>query len=594
MKRILFFLSAAWAAHAQTAARVPAGPLVIVARPSCRRADLLFTEFPLKGTNGRTYFINNYLDLDTGGGLRDYRGQTGSMARTYNGHGGIDIDIANFRRMDTDSAGVYSASYGKVESVEEGQPDRNTVWCPNLPDPKPTWNVVHIRAPNGFLVSYGHLKRNSIRVVVNQNVAPGTLLAIVGSSGCSTDAHLHFQVRDCSNGRVEPFSFSGQPDMWSGAAFRSYFPASNVMDLWVRRGTHSGMTDPFKDPPQSLQVATRGWTIGIGTRVQVRLGNTVRMRLFRPGNVLFTQAVWAATNAKRTRPDLSWTATLSSSLLHIGTWKAQILINGVLKRSVYFRMLPSAVGIEEIAVIGVHHDDYPKKFAQMTEMGYRPAAFDGYNMGADAYVNAIFKIGTQGSQSWHSLTWQTFNNLKSMPAGWRPTNVESYLVNGVRRYQLTRQRLPGPAFHTYHGLTQVQYSQRFNLLRNLGWRPKQVSVVSVGGNRYFTGLWEKQSIGSWNLQSYVRMSDYQAHYNTQTAGGRRPMWLNTYTHNGIQYIACLFASSVPASHNARHGMTALFADLYSRIYNNRNTPQMTRTLTGYVQGKIHKFAGSWD
>jgi hypothetical protein len=42
--------------------------------------------WPLAGSHGRDWVINNYVDLDPTSGILDYTGATGSGVKTYDGH----------------------------------------------------------------------------------------------------------------------------------------------------------------------------------------------------------------------------------------------------------------------------------------------------------------------------------------------------------------------------------------------------------------------------------------------------------------------------------------------------------------------------
>jgi murein DD-endopeptidase MepM/ murein hydrolase activator NlpD len=61
-------------------------------------------------------------------------------------------------------------------------------------------NVVIIDHGNGDYSVSAHLKPGSITVKVGQKVAAGTVIGLVGSSGNSTEPHLHFQVCDRPSG----------------------------------------------------------------------------------------------------------------------------------------------------------------------------------------------------------------------------------------------------------------------------------------------------------------------------------------------------------------------------------------------------------
>jgi len=207
--------------------------------------DPLVLEWPVPGVEGVDWVINNYVDLQPGSGLRDYRGGV----KTYDGHQGVDIDVPNFRWMDDDHP-VVAAHAGEVVAVHDSEPDRNTS-CVGF------WNFVRIRHDDGSVLIYGHLKQGSVAVPVGQLVAAGDTLGVVGSSGCSTQPHLHLELLGPSGSLLDPF----RDGLW--ASEPAYDPPLELMDLSLKDGSISGL-DELKDPEPNATAVTLGGTLGVG------------------------------------------------------------------------------------------------------------------------------------------------------------------------------------------------------------------------------------------------------------------------------------------------------------------------------------------
>lgn len=137
--------------------------------------------FPIGCRLGSDCWVSNYLDRDDGPGTRDYAG--GAVA--YDGHDGVDVLVNGFAAMEQGVA-VHAAAEGEVLGVEDGADDR----C--VTGDCPTENGVLIGHADGTATYYAHLRKGSILVAPGERVARGQRIAEVGSSGRSTDAHLHF------------------------------------------------------------------------------------------------------------------------------------------------------------------------------------------------------------------------------------------------------------------------------------------------------------------------------------------------------------------------------------------------------------------
>jgi murein DD-endopeptidase MepM/ murein hydrolase activator NlpD len=100
----------------------------------------------------------------------------------WSGHLGIDIAAGL-------GAPVWAADAGVVTIAQGG-------WNGGY------GNVVMIDHGNGYLTVYGHLSQ--INVVPCQGVSAGSSIGLAGSTGNSTGAHLHFEVR-LNGGFVNPW-----------------------------------------------------------------------------------------------------------------------------------------------------------------------------------------------------------------------------------------------------------------------------------------------------------------------------------------------------------------------------------------------------
>lgn len=149
---------------------------------------------PIEGVYGEDYIIVNYPDwhFDDGpvlvedGFLRDH--MCGS--KTYDGHQGTDFVIRGFTQMDG-TVNVMAVEDGEIIHVTEDLFDRETEGIVEYG----LGNYVGIyhSASNRYSY-YAHLKTNSVIAEVGDLVSAGEIIAEVGSSGNSTDPHLHFEL----------------------------------------------------------------------------------------------------------------------------------------------------------------------------------------------------------------------------------------------------------------------------------------------------------------------------------------------------------------------------------------------------------------
>lgn len=132
-------------------------------------------------------YITAYFDLNNAAGtLADW----GCGQATYDGHRGTDIGIGGWSVMDSGSRAIVAGADGTVLVAQDGLFDRQTDFsaCPS------PGNYVALKHADGKITAYLHMKKGTVAVTAGQTVKCGAVLGYVGSSGCSTGPHLHFEV----------------------------------------------------------------------------------------------------------------------------------------------------------------------------------------------------------------------------------------------------------------------------------------------------------------------------------------------------------------------------------------------------------------
>lgn len=65
-------------------------------------------------------------------------------------------------------------------------------------------NYVKIKHLNGYYTLYAHLKYGTVKVKVGTQVMQGEVIGYMGNTGNSYGSHLHFEVRDTNDKKIDP------------------------------------------------------------------------------------------------------------------------------------------------------------------------------------------------------------------------------------------------------------------------------------------------------------------------------------------------------------------------------------------------------
>ena len=155
------------------------------------------------------YVTSNYVDHNSATNPNDDRDpavidEYNCGNRTYDSHRGTDISIWPFwwRMMDNNYVYAVAAAPGIVAYVEDNNANENNCACAVGANNNEVW-VMHA---DSSITEYKHIRTNSVPVLEDQVVEQGQILAIIGSSGCSSNPHLHFQVFDKNDNLIDPYA----------------------------------------------------------------------------------------------------------------------------------------------------------------------------------------------------------------------------------------------------------------------------------------------------------------------------------------------------------------------------------------------------
>lgn len=286
--------------------------------------------WPMDGLPQSEHIMHNYVDLAGENELLDYMGGV----HTYDGHTGNDLSIRSFREMDY-GVPVYAAADGVVSQTSTEFDDRNTEWDPDL---GPMSNGMIIFHNDSVATRYLHIRKNSVAVEVDEAVEAGDFLGYVGSSGFSTNPHLHFDVLivdENDNVTVrDPWEGSAQPDesMWidqlpylgnetlsvynTGIATRASM-GGEIQFIW--NDFVEGLSEPAVFGMNELEVVF--WI-----NAQTMPGDQYRVQLIRPNGTFYGNGTGSFSTKERFGYwYFYWFFAENVSEADLGVWTARLL-----------------------------------------------------------------------------------------------------------------------------------------------------------------------------------------------------------------------------------------------------------------------------
>lgn len=244
---------------------------------------------------------------------------------------------------------------------------------------------------------------------------------------------------------------------------------------------------------------------------------------------------------------------------------------------------------------GVPANEYKQVFDEAVRSGYRLEWIDGYTDDGKAHFNVIFRTDEEGIdwKNHGSMTGTTYQQKfdEYGEEGFSLAHVDSYVVGDNVLYAAIWRKSSG-ACTAYHGSTVEEHQKSFDSLKSDGWRPKVISVASVGGKLRYTALYTKQDIGNFEARSFLTPDEYQTKFDQNKENGRHLHYLNSYLHGGKLHFSAIWAEKPDVSGLiARHGLTdGQFQTSWEDVM---STGFRTRAITACEEGGKVRYAVYW-
>jgi murein DD-endopeptidase MepM/ murein hydrolase activator NlpD len=271
--------------------------------------------WPMAGVQGKDWSVVNYNDVDPRVGSNiDFNGGLFQ----YDGHDAFDIALPNFARMD---AGVpeVAAAAGTVTEVVDDEFDRDT----GGPNPPPG-NHIAIDHGGGWETIYYHIGKFTALVKPGDTVAAGQPIALVGSSGNSTDAHLHFAVYH--NGLPVETMYAPATYFVDPPVYEANLPSS-VTDAGV---TNSDPLADIKERPDEVTVFPTAAAQDVWfwyRENHVSATDNYLIKWYRPDGTLNTTLPYAP-GATYPYEIGRWFLSAATVDAHPGVWHVALELNG--------------------------------------------------------------------------------------------------------------------------------------------------------------------------------------------------------------------------------------------------------------------------
>jgi len=255
--------------------------------------------------------------------------------------------------------------------------------------------------------------------------------------------------------------------------------------------------------------------------------------------------------------------------------------------------------LKEIARHAIPENKYQEEASKIWSCGYYPVWVDAYEVAGKTFFNAIFRYNKNGDaiEVRHDMTAEKYQQEHSnwTKKGYRIQQMDSYNDGGKLKFTAIFIKKAGQpqSQPAYHAATPENHQTLFEKYTDDGYVPVNVSVVMVGGKKYYSAFYEKRNVGGSVLKSSLTPEEYQDMFDDMSKKKWEQVYINAYQQDNktrfsvIWYEKSGYDAQSATRRSSKEGYQEKWEDNLSDGY-------LTRCITGYGEGGKHWFAAHWS
>ncbi len=239
--------------------------------------------------------------------------------------------------------------------------------------------------------------------------------------------------------------------------------------------------------------------------------------------------------------------------------------------------------------------EYQTAFNSLFQQGYRLKSVSGYvSGGSERYAGLWVKEAGPEWQSRFGLSPADFQKFFDdyFKQGYRLTWVSAHEAGGGLRYEGIWEKKPGPAWQGRVNMTSAEYQQAFDSFKQQGYRPVHLYGYSSGGSARFAAIWEKSGGSAYEVRDNLTADQYQKTFTDLSEKGYRLTNISGYHVGGQDYYTGIWEKTGGPWWWSRNGTPdAWYQNVFDNFYYQGYQPVL---ITAFTSGSGGRLNSIWD